>query len=153
MKTKKPRPAPKPKPPPDPALAERIGSRARACREAAKLTQADVAERVGLQVEVYGRLERGKMLPSVPTLTRLGYVLGVSHDVLLGLAEERQGSAAGSIDDGLSPELRRLLRSIRKLDREQLRLFVMLTNALQKSGKKGAQERKDEDEHATQLGI
>ncbi len=37
----------------------------------AGLTQVELAESIGTATEVYGRLERGKMLPSVPTLFRL----------------------------------------------------------------------------------
>ncbi|HEY0092769.1 MAG TPA: helix-turn-helix transcriptional regulator, partial [Archangium sp.] len=43
-------------------LAATIGTAARAARVQANLTQEDVAERVGLATEVYGRLERGGML-------------------------------------------------------------------------------------------
>ena len=52
-------------------LARHLGKTARAARLLAKLTQADVAERVGIATEVYGRLERGAMLPSAPTLRKL----------------------------------------------------------------------------------
>ncbi|RKI43377.1 XRE family transcriptional regulator, partial [Corallococcus sp. AB049A] len=52
-------------------LAVSVGAAARAARLKAGLTQADVADRVGIASEVYGRLERGKMMPSVPTLFRL----------------------------------------------------------------------------------
>ncbi len=41
------------------------------------LTQSEVAEGVPLASEVYGRLERGGMLPSVPILMRLAAVLSV----------------------------------------------------------------------------
>jgi len=43
----------------------------------------DLAE---VSVEFYARIERGKTLPSVPTLLRLATALRVSADVLLGLA-------------------------------------------------------------------
>lgn len=45
-------------------LGTTIGATARAAREALGLTQAQVAERVGLVPLVYSRLERGKMLPA-----------------------------------------------------------------------------------------
>ena len=48
-------------------LATRLGECARAARQRLNLTQEDVAERIGIATEVYGRLERGNMLPSVPT--------------------------------------------------------------------------------------
>ncbi|WP_216623551.1 helix-turn-helix transcriptional regulator, partial [Corallococcus exercitus] len=67
-------------------LAVSVGAAARAARLRAGLTQADVADRVGIASEVYGRLERGKMMPSVPTLFRLCLALQLSADASLGLA-------------------------------------------------------------------
>lgn len=125
-------------------LAQRLGATVREARRAAKLTQADVAERVGLQPEVFGRLERGAMLPSVPTLFKVGRVLGVSNDVLLGLADERAAEGRGAVDDGLTPELRRLLRTVRTLDREQLQAFTSIATALLRNHQKREQRRKDE---------
>lgn len=55
----------------DAELRHVVGKAARSARLRLGLTQADVAERVNLASEVYGRLERGIMLPSVPTLRRL----------------------------------------------------------------------------------
>ena len=43
---------------------------ARAARTALGLSQADVAEKLGLSLEFVGRIERGVALPSVPTLFR-----------------------------------------------------------------------------------
>jgi transcriptional regulator with XRE-family HTH domain len=79
------------------------------------MTQADVADRVGLASEVYGRLERGTMTPSVGTLRRLCVVLGISSDVALGLEDSRQPTATL---DPVTPENTRL----RRLTRRALRL-------------------------------
>ena len=51
-------------------LALQLGKLARAAREKAGLTQQETAERVGVVTEVYGRMERGLLLPSLPTLLR-----------------------------------------------------------------------------------
>ena len=64
----------------EPTLSTILGAAVRAARQRQELTQADVAERVGLATEVYGRLERGHMLPSVRTLLRICTVLHVSAD-------------------------------------------------------------------------
>jgi transcriptional regulator with XRE-family HTH domain len=48
------------------------------------MTQAEVASAVGLASEVYGRIERGLAMPSVPTLINIANVLRVSPDALLG---------------------------------------------------------------------
>lgn len=61
-----------------------IGTAAREARTALRMTQAEVATAVGLAPEVYGRIERGLLMPSVTTLLSIASVLRVSPDVLLG---------------------------------------------------------------------
>ena len=65
-------------------LARQIGSAAREARTHLGLTQAEVAEKLGIAHMLYSRLERGKMLPSVPTLLRMCAVLHIAADKLLG---------------------------------------------------------------------
>jgi DNA-binding XRE family transcriptional regulator len=65
--------------------AEEIGNAVREARWRAALTQAQVAESVGLHPLACSRLERGRLLPSVNTLIQLTEVLNTSADVLLGL--------------------------------------------------------------------
>ncbi len=67
------------------ALRASIGRNAKAARRRLGLSQADVAASVGLAMEVYGRLERGLMAPSVGTLWRLCVALGMSADAAFGL--------------------------------------------------------------------
>jgi transcriptional regulator with XRE-family HTH domain len=52
-------------------LQRLLGDAARAARLRLGLTQAEVAKKVGLKSGVYGRVERGMMMPSVPTLRRI----------------------------------------------------------------------------------
>lgn len=66
-------------------LAELIGSTAREARTQAGLTRHQVAEAIGLAPVAYARLERGRLLPSVPTLCRLAQVLKIATDLLLGM--------------------------------------------------------------------
>jgi transcriptional regulator with XRE-family HTH domain len=61
-----------------PRISVQIGATAREARKRAKLTQEDVAERLGVAPEVYGRMERGVIMPSVSRLKKLCEVLGVS---------------------------------------------------------------------------
>jgi transcriptional regulator with XRE-family HTH domain len=65
--------------------AETIGNAVREARRRAALTEAQVAEAIGLHLLAYSRLERGRLLPSVNTLIRLTEVLKTSADVLLGV--------------------------------------------------------------------
>jgi transcriptional regulator with XRE-family HTH domain len=116
-------------------LAAHVGQVAREARLRAGLTQADVAERVGLATEVYGRMERGRMLPSVPSLRRLCITLRTSSDTFLGLNSGEVASwMAEPFPSGQeeSPELRRLMRTLRKLDESQLKLISLVTTALRR---------------------
>jgi transcriptional regulator with XRE-family HTH domain len=115
-------------------LAATIGTAARAARINANLTQEDVAERVGLATEVYGRLERGGMLPSVPTLKKLCETLSVPSDVLLGLR-----SAQENFWTKPSPpprpteepaEIRRLVRTVKRLEPAEFRLLSLMATGL-----------------------
>jgi transcriptional regulator with XRE-family HTH domain len=117
-------------------LAANVGEIARQARLRAGLTQADVAERVGLATEVYGRLERGRMLPSVPSLRRLCIALRMPSDTLLGLNTGEvptwAAEAAPPEEFDEVPELRRLMRTLRKLEGSQLKLIGLVASALQK---------------------
>jgi transcriptional regulator with XRE-family HTH domain len=116
----------------DKKLASTIGAAARAARMRLELTQADVAERIEVATEVYGRLERGGMLPSVQTLLRLCHELNVSADELLGLshhAPSPRSAEAPSLPTE-RPEIRRLLRSLRQLDPSYVKLLGLVAKAL-----------------------
>ncbi|MBZ4334477.1 MULTISPECIES: helix-turn-helix domain-containing protein [unclassified Corallococcus] len=113
-------------------LAITIGRIARAAREEQGLTQAEVGPRVGLLSTVYSRLERGKMLPSVPTLYRLCTELKVSPEDLLGLTglvRGRKGQRPRPREDE-TPALRRLLYLARKLDAEKLEALLHVATVL-----------------------
>lgn len=125
----------------DTRLSQRLGSTARRARLARGLTQADVAEELGIATEVYGRLERGKMLPSVQTLIRLSVALELSADALLGLTP---GATPQLVARERGPSydaearLRPLVRTLRQLDANQLRVLAQVANALKprRNGKK-----------------
>jgi transcriptional regulator with XRE-family HTH domain len=69
--------------------ATALGAAIRAAREAAKLTQDEVAERIELHPMTYGGIERGRLLPSVATLTRICIVLKIDPDKLPDLRDVR----------------------------------------------------------------
>jgi transcriptional regulator with XRE-family HTH domain len=116
-------------------LATTVGGASRLARMRAGLTQADVAGSIGVATEVYGRMERGKMLPSVPTLLRLCVVLRSGPDELMGMAPRGSGRESpwdSEVPSGLddTPEMRRVLRSLRRLNRPQLKLMYLVANAI-----------------------
>jgi transcriptional regulator with XRE-family HTH domain len=66
-----------------------LGVAIRAARERAGLTQDEVASRVDLHSMTYGGIERGRLLPSVSTLTRLCVLLKIDPDNLPDLQDVR----------------------------------------------------------------
>jgi transcriptional regulator with XRE-family HTH domain len=118
------------------SLAAHLGNVAREARRHSGLTQEDVAERMGLAAEVYGRLERGNMLPSLPTLMRLCLVLHVEPNELLGFDSHHSPpwlGAYASTETDEPPELRRLLRALRELGPRQLTTFISVAQLLLQS--------------------
>ncbi|HYO56219.1 helix-turn-helix transcriptional regulator [Archangium sp.] len=119
-------------------LATRLGECARAARQRLNLTQEDVAERIGIATEVYGRLERGNMLPSVPTFRKLCSALALSADEALGLSDAEKSipwTPPPPPPEASEPaELRRLLRRARQLDRNSLRVLSLVAAHLGQKG-------------------
>lgn len=109
-------------------LAPRIGAACRAARQKLQLTQEDVAERVGLATEVYGRLERGNMTPSVPTLRKLCLCLNLSADVALALDDTAELPPRPITEEEDSPDVRRLLRRVRELPPDRVKILLRLVN-------------------------
>lgn len=125
------------------AVTKRVKAVVRGARLALGLTQEDVAERLGLVVEVYGRIERGGFLPRVPTLRKLAVVLKVSVDRLIGLDDAETCSALpqkalGVPENELPIETRRTLRAVRKLSAVQQKTIMTMATALADVGSKGS---------------
>ncbi|PTL75409.1 helix-turn-helix domain-containing protein [Vitiosangium sp. GDMCC 1.1324] len=132
-------------------LATNIGEACRAARVEAGLTQEDVADRVGIATEVYGRLERGNMTPSVPTLRKVCLVLNLSADAALAIDKEarlppRPPATDAGGDEGASPEHRRLIRRTKRLPRRELRILGVLATILGEKGGTPSKETTSEEE-------
>jgi len=116
-------------------LSKALGDAAREARQRAGLTQADVAERIGVATEVYGRLERGLLMPSVPTLRRLCLALHLAADKLLALSSPNPPAWAETpppLQEGV--HMRRLLRHVRRLAPHQIRALSLVGRPLRKDG-------------------
>lgn len=64
-------------------LSRVLGTRLRDRRKAAGLTQAGLAQRCGVSTELVSRIERGRCLPSLPTLIAFARTLGCTPNELL----------------------------------------------------------------------
>jgi transcriptional regulator with XRE-family HTH domain len=112
-------------------LARTIGEAARAARGRLGLTQVQVAERVGIAAMVYSRLERGLMLPSVPTLLKLCRVLETTPDALLGFSSaEAPAKRTSRAQREQEEALRHLLVLGGKLDTQKLQALITMARAL-----------------------
>ena len=113
-------------------LALHLGAMAREARKNAGLTQEEAAERIGVATEVYGRLERGNMLPSLPTFTRLCRALAVDANQLLGFSTSTPPAWLTLEIPGEDepPVVRRLLRTVRRLKPRQLTALSNVAIAL-----------------------
>ncbi|MFW5876119.1 MAG: helix-turn-helix domain-containing protein [Myxococcota bacterium] len=65
-------------------LTRVVSSRVRKRRKELKLSQAALAERVDVSVELISRIERARCLPSLSTLVRLCDALSLTPNELLG---------------------------------------------------------------------
>lgn len=110
----------------DRKLATTLGDVVRARRKALGVSQEEVAEKVGIASQFYGRIERGIALPSVPTLSNLADALGLSTDELLG----RSKSIEPPPEPRDSPDVHRVVRAVRRASKRDLRLVGLLLGAL-----------------------
>jgi transcriptional regulator with XRE-family HTH domain len=111
-----------------------LGAALKQARKRTGMTQAEVAEGIGNAPEVYGRMERGGVLPSVPTLLRLCLILGSGPHELMGFSEvgPSQSAQALAVPPGVSdtPEKRRLLRRLACLDSPRIKALARLVALL-----------------------
>jgi DNA-binding XRE family transcriptional regulator len=109
----------------------------RAARERAGLTQASMATKLGMEDEVYARYERAKMWPSLDRLGRICEILGCTSDSLLGTDQPppRPARPPAPTPDDDSPDVRRLLRRLRKARPKTLRLAKQMLDELDKYGR------------------
>lgn len=104
-------------------LAASIGTRVRAARVAAKLSQEEVAARAGLQPETISRLENGRLSPTLTSVAALAKALGVEPGDLAGFG------STGS-PPPVSPEEQEILDRWRRLPARRRRLVEELLREL-----------------------
>jgi transcriptional regulator with XRE-family HTH domain len=108
----------------DDVLRKNIGANARKARDALGLTQAEVAAQADLSAQVYGRIERGHLMPSVGALVRIARALCTDPNSLLGLNQGGTLEAAGS------PEVQRAVLLMREWPESKVRAGCELLRVL-----------------------
>jgi transcriptional regulator with XRE-family HTH domain len=116
-------------------LAATIGAVAKQARQRAGYTQADIAEAMGTHTEVYGRIERGLLVPRVAKLLHLCRILGIGPQELVGfspLEPSQSVPEASALPLGVNdtPEKRLLLRRLARLDRPRVKALSRLATLL-----------------------
>jgi len=101
--------------------------RLRTLRTARKLTQARVAELLGVSPRVYTRWENGDATPMFATVVKLADILDVSLDALAGRKETDEDSASIR-----NPELHRLYQKVNQLSDEDQKALIILLDSLVK---------------------
>lgn len=122
----------------DAELQRLLGHTARLSRERLGLTQSQVARQADLVPGVYGRIERGGMMPSVPSLRRLCLALAISSDSLLSLdrsrvAESVEAPPPPPTAPETRPELDRIIRMLGTWTPEQLQVLARVISVLDTS--------------------
>ena len=64
-------------------IAQKIGKKIRLARKKNKLTQEEVAEKVGVHISTLGRIERGESNPPIQTINKIAQALKVKPKELL----------------------------------------------------------------------
>lgn len=114
------------------ALQHHLAKVAKDTRLRLGLTQAQMAQRTHLAAAVYGRIERARMMPSVPTLLRLCDALELDANTLLGfqLKQPPPWLVPTSEAEDDTPEVRRFLRTIRTLTPVQHAALATLARSM-----------------------
>ena len=89
-----------------------MGKKLRALRIENKLTQKQVANRIGLAISAISSYESGARYPSYEALIKLSRIFHVSTDYLLGLTEKRSIDVTG-LDDSEVELLSQLANKLR----------------------------------------
>lgn len=72
------------------SIYKEMGKRMRTARTNLGFTQEQVSEMVGIEPPYYGQLERGKKVPSLQTLIKIGKCLKVPVSLLLSKDQNRK---------------------------------------------------------------
>ncbi|MFT4195947.1 helix-turn-helix domain-containing protein [Ottowia sp.] len=78
-------------------LAQRLGTQIAVLRKTKEWTQADLAERIGVEPETISRFERGATTPSLQTLEKISHCLRVRIGELLAETSAQPDDQASKI--------------------------------------------------------
>ena len=76
-----------------------MGDKLKSLRTDKKMTQKQVADRIGLAISAVSSYESGTRYPCYDVLVRLAHIFRVSTDYLLGMTDKRNIDVTGLDDD------------------------------------------------------
>ena len=76
-----------------------MGDKLKSLRIEKKLTQKQIAERIGLAISAVSSYESGSRYPSYDVLVKLAHIFHVSTDYLLGITDKRNIDVTGLNDN------------------------------------------------------
>ena len=91
-----------------------VSAKLRARRERMNMTQARLAEMARVSIELVSRIERGRCLPSIPTLVAFSKALETTPDRLLGF-ETKASPEVNAMMDAVSMLPKARVREIRRI--------------------------------------
>lgn len=102
--------------------------RLRELRKQNKLSQSEVAEKLGITASAYGFYEQGKTIPNAEALSILADLYDVSTDYLLG-------RAIFPNSENEDPEIKILARKAKSLTQEQLKAVQAVIDSYERNKK------------------
>ena len=89
-----------------------MGEKLKSLRVEKKLTQKQVADRIGLAISAVSSYESGTRYPSYDALIKLSHIFHVSTDYLLGITDKRNIDVTG-LDDSEIELISQLVNTLR----------------------------------------
>ena len=99
-----------------------MGDKLKSLRTDKKMTQKQVADRIGLAISAVSSYESGTRYPSYDVLVRLAHIFRVSTDYLLGMTDKRNIDVTGLDDDEIELISQLVDKSYAGADRKSTRL-------------------------------
>lgn len=93
---------------------KKMGAKIAALRKDRKLTQEQLAEKIGVTVQYLGTIERGKANTTLNRLDKIADVLGCESDDLIYTTTHLDTAAASIIND--DPEIDEILQEIQEFN-------------------------------------
>lgn len=85
-------------------MGDKFNENLKIAREREKITQKDMAERIGVAKSTYSLYESGSREPNVQTIKKIADILNVTADELLGLENDPVTIAAHKDGENFTPE-------------------------------------------------